>query len=34
LWAVRVGKFSNRSAAENIRKSVGGKAVITVASGE
>lgn len=34
LWAVRVGKFTNRTAAENIRKTVGGKAVITVASGE
>jgi hypothetical protein len=34
LWAVRVGKFTNRTAAESIRSSVGGKAVITVASGE
>ncbi len=34
LYAVRVGSFSNRTAAENIRRNVGGKAVVTVASGE
>jgi tetratricopeptide (TPR) repeat protein len=34
LYAVRVGQFSNRDAAENIRKQIGGKAVVTVASGE
>jgi cell division protein FtsN len=34
LYAVRVGQFSNRDAAETIRKQIGGKAVVTVASGE
>lgn len=34
LYAVRVGNFTNRDAAENIRRNVGGKAVVTVASGE
>lgn len=34
LYAVRVGQFSNRDAAETIRKQLGGKAVVTVASGE
>lgn len=34
LFAVRVGNFTNRNAAENVRRNVGGKAVVTVASGE
>ncbi|MFO0830746.1 MAG: SPOR domain-containing protein [Phycisphaerales bacterium] len=34
LYAVRVGHFSSREAAEQVRKVIGGSAVVTVASGE
>lgn len=34
LYAVRVGKFSSRSTAENLKKEIGGTAIVTAATGE
>lgn len=34
LYAVRVGRFSSREAAEQVKNAIGGSAVVTVATGE
>jgi hypothetical protein len=34
FYAVRVGKFSSRSTAENLKKEIGGTAIVTAATGE
>jgi tetratricopeptide (TPR) repeat protein len=34
LYAVRVGRFSSREAAEQVKNAIGGTAVVTIASGE